>query len=162
MTQNNPFGPEKPPEDKRYRYHNEKEEEKTEEKDEKGRSDHGMDEKWQRDPVNTATWAATFIWAGVVLLAGTTGWGYNTFPGWWNSWALVFTGAGIIILVAALFRMIMPVYRHHFAGGFVPGLIFTGVGLAWLNNWQFDIIWPVILIIIGLSLIFGGIFRHRR
>jgi hypothetical protein len=56
----------------------------------------------------------------------------------------------------------MPVYRHHFAGGFVPGLIFTGVGLAWLNNWQFDIIWPVILIIIGLSLIFGGIFRHRR
>jgi hypothetical protein len=165
MTENNPFGPEKPPEDKKYRYRypmNEKEEEKTEEKDEKGHQDRGWDEKFQRDPVNTWTWAVIFIWAGLVLLAATTGWGSDTFPKWWNSWALIFTGVGAIIILSALFRLVVPLYRHHVTGGFVPGLIFLGIGLAWLNNWQFAIIWPVILIIIGLSLIFGGIFRRRR
>jgi hypothetical protein len=140
----------------------EKEEEKTEEKDEKGRHNSGWDEKWQRDPVNAVTWSVMFIWAGLVLLADTTKWGNNTFPTWWNSWALIFTGVGIIILLSALVRLVMPVYRRNIVSGLIPGAIFLGIGLSWLNDWKFDVIWPVILIIIGLAIILGGIFRRRN
>jgi len=163
MTENEPREPQKPPHDDRYHHHiDEKEDEKTEEKEEKGRRDRGWDEKWQRDPINTVSWATMFIWAGLVLLADTTKWGKDTFLSWWNTWALIFTGVGAIILLSALARFMVPAYRRHIASGLVPGVIFLGIGLAWLNNWKLDVIWPVILIGIGLSIILGGIFRRRK
>ena len=167
MTENGPRQPERPPRDERHHHHmDEKEEEKTEEKtEEKGgrsRNEKNWDEKWRRDPVNAVTWAALFIWAGLVLLADTTGWGHDTFHSGWNAWAFIFTGAGTIILLSALFRLVMPVYRRNIAGGLIPGAIFLGIGLSWFNDWKMDVIWPVILIIIGLAIILSGIFRRRK
>ncbi len=121
-----------------------------------------QEKKWRRDPVNAATWASILIWAGICLLADTTQWGINTFPTWWQTWALIFTGVGVIILLGTLFRFLTPVYRRHLAGGLIPGLIFLGVGLSWLNDWKLDIIWPVILIIIGLAIILSAIFPRRK
>ena len=162
MTENEPREPQQPPHDEWHHHHmNEKEEEKTEEKG-RSRNEKNWDEKWRRDPVNAVTWAALFIWAGLVLLADTTGWGHDTFPTWWNAWAVIFTGAGIIILLSALVRLLIPVYRRNIAGGLIPGAIFLGIGLSWLNDWKLDVIWPVILIVIGLAIILGGIFRKRK
>ena len=162
MTANGPQEPQKPPYDERYHHHmNEKEEEKTEEKAGRNRNEKNWDEKWRRDPINVATWAIMFIWAGLVLLAENTHWGSDTFS-WWNTGALIFTGVGIIILISALVRLVMPVYRRNVAGGLIPGAIFLGIGLSWFNDWKLDVIWPVILIIIGLAIILGGIFRSRK
>jgi hypothetical protein len=162
MTENEPREPQQPPHDEWHHHHmNEKEEEKTEEKG-RSRNEKNWDEKWRRDPVNAVTWAALFIWAGLVLLADTTGWGHDTFPTWWNAWAVIFTGAGIIILLSALVRLLIPVYRRNIAGGLISGAIFLGIGLSWLNDWKLDVIWPVILIVIGLAIILGGIFRRRK
>jgi hypothetical protein len=162
MTENEPRGPERPRREERYHHHmNEKEEEKTEEKDEKNHNEKSWDEKWQRDPINTVSWAAMFIWAGLVLLAENTHWGPDTFP-WWEKWATIMTGVGVIILLSSVVRFLMPAYRRSLTNGLIPGLIFLGIGLSWLNDWKLDVIWPVILIIVGLAIIFGGIFRKRK
>ncbi len=163
MTENEPRGPEDDRREWRHHHrHDEKEEEKTEEKEEKTRNEKNYDEKWRRDPVNAGTWAAILIWAGICLLADTTKWGMNTFPAWWETWAVIFTGVGVIILLSMVVRFMMPVHRRHLTSGLIPGLIFLGIGLSWLNNWKLDVMWPVILIIIGLAIILGGIFRKRK
>ena len=47
----------------------EKEREKRDEKSE----EKTWEEKWQRDPLTSITWAAIFIWAGLVFLASNLG-----------------------------------------------------------------------------------------
>jgi len=129
----------------------EKEDEKRREKQEKS-----WDEKWRRDPVNIASWAAVFIWAGLVLLADTL----DLFRDF-RTGAIFFTGAGIIILIAAFIRLLVPAYRRMAGGGFVLGLIFLGLGLGWLvENWA--IVGAIVLIAIGLIIVFRGILRRRR
>ena len=129
----------------------EKEQEKRREKEEKS-----WDEKWRRDPVNVASWAAVFIWAGLVLLAHTL----DLFRDF-HTGAVFFTGAGIIILIAAFIRLLVPAYRRAAGGGFVLGLIFLGLGLGWLvKDWA--IVGAIVLIAIGLIILFRGIVRRRR
>jgi hypothetical protein len=159
MTENAPREPERPPREERYPHHrDEKEEEKTEEKGRSG-DEKNWDEKWRRDPINAVTWAAIFIWAGLVLLAKNIHLLSN-----WNveDWPVIFIGVGVIILLSMIARFLMPAYRRNIANGLIPGLIFLGVGLSWLNNWNWDIIWPIILIAVGLSIVLGGIFRKRK
>lgn len=160
MTENAPREPERPPRGpERYHHHrDEKEEEKTEEKG-GNRNEKNWDEKWRRDPINAVTWAVIFIWAGLVLLAKNIHWLSQ-----WNleEWPVIFIGIGVIILLSLVARFLMPAYRRNVANGLIPGLIFLGVGLSWLNDWEWDIIWPIILIAIGLSIVLGGIFRKRK
>ena len=162
MTENAPREPERP----RYEYRgrhprDEKEEEKRNEKEEKERTEKNWDEKWRRDPINAISWAAIFIWAGLVLLADTTHWGPDTFY-WWSTWAVIMAGAGAIFILAALARLLMPEHRRPIIGNLVMGFVFLGVGLGQLTNWGFGTIGAVVLIAIGLIIILGGIFRRRR
>ena len=130
----------------------EKEEEKRREKEEKS-----WEEKWRRDPVNVVTWAAIFIWAGLVLLADTLD--FKTGFSWWNTWALIFVGAGIIVIVGALIRLLVPEHRRPVTGGFIVGLILLGIGLGGLIGW--GVVWPVVLILIGLLIVLRGFARRR-
>lgn len=157
MTASEPRPPEKP---ERYHHrHDEKEEEKTEEKDEKNRNEKNWDEKWRRDPINAVTWAAMFIWAGLVLLAKNLHW----FSDWrFEEGPIILIGIGVIILLSVIARIVMPEHRRNVAGGLIPGLIFLGIGLSWLNSWNWNYIWPIILIAIGLAIVLGGIFRKRK
>ena len=157
MTDNEPRGPEKP---RHARYQDEKEEEK---RDEKGRThdEKSWDEKWQRDPVNTLGWAAIFIWAGLGLLADTTDWGYNTFS-WWNTWAVIMSGAGVILLLSAIARLMMPEHRRSIIGNIVLGIIFLGIGLGQVTTIGWGLIGSIALIVIGLAIVLGGIFRKRK
>ena len=161
MTDNAPREPERPPQDYRRRYpRNEKEEEKRSEKDEKERTEKAWDEKWRRDPMNAISWAAIFVWAGIVLLAETTGWGPDTFR-WWSTWAVIMAGAGAIFVLGALIRMLLPEHRRPVTGNMVLGLVLLGVGLGELNRWKATPI-AVILILIGVLIILTGAFRRRR
>jgi hypothetical protein len=163
MTENEPRGPERPHREERYHRHiNEKEEEKTEEKDEKNRNEKSWDEKWQRDPINTVAWAVIFIWAGLVLLADTTHWGPNTFPTWWETWAVIMTGAGVILLMSAIARLIMPEHRRPLVGNVILGIVFLGVGLGEMTTIGWGLIGAIALIVIGLVIVLGGIFRNRK
>ena len=132
----------------------EKEDEKRGEKEEEKRTEknRGWDEKWRYNPVRTITIAAILIWGGIVALID------NFVTGNFEGWAVFLIGAGVILLIKAGVRL-MPAYRRPAGGSFIIGLVLIGVGLGDLVGWQF--VWPIILIIIALVIIFRGVYRRR-
>jgi hypothetical protein len=128
------------------------------EKEEKNRNE-SWDEKWRRDPVDAAVWAFILIWVGVVWLAYNAGW-LEKIVEKDQAWAVGFLGAGVIVLLGVLLRLIVPAYRRPVTGSVIFGVILLGIGLS-----QFvpDIaIGALILIGIGLVILLGGIFRPKR
>ncbi len=130
-----------------------KKDEKREEKDEKGR-----EEKWRRDPLSAITWAAILIWAGVVLLLSNL----NLLPRFegyrLEVWSLILLGAGALILLEAMARLILPEYRRGVIGSVIVGLIFIAIGGGGSIGW--GLIWPLVIIAIGLSILIRGLFRR--
>jgi hypothetical protein len=164
MTQN----PQQPPEPERrgyeYRPHHEKDEKEEEKRHEKGRGDASWDEKWRRDPINAGAWAAILIWVGLTLLGNTTGWGPDTFS-WWhpgNWWAVAMAGAGVILIICALIRLAKPEHRRPIIGNMIMGVIFLGIGMESLSDWNWGVAGAIILIVIGVLIILSGFFRRRR
>ena len=133
----------------------EKEEEKAEKEHEK--DEKTWDEKWRRDPLSGIVWATILIWAGVVFLAGNMG--FLGGLGMLDSWPIVLIGAGVILLLEVGVRLLMPTYRRPIGGALFFGFILIGIGLGDLLDT--DLIWPLILIAFGLSLLLRGFFRNR-
>ena len=132
------------------------------EKDEKqGEKQHEKEEKGRSDPLSAIVWGAIFIWAGLVLLAENLGFlsGLNlrgdftpgVLPFRFSSWGLIFAGAGVIILLEVVVRLVMPAYRRHVIGSIILGFVFIGIGLGNLISW--NVIWALVLIIIGVLIL---------
>lgn len=118
------------------------------------------DEKWRRDPLGSIAWAAILIWAGIVFLAENLDWIQRIGPPFdrFEAWSLIFAGAGVIFLGVVLVRLLVPDYRRPVVGTLILALVFLGIGLGETVGWQ--IIWPIILIALGVSFLLGG-FRRR-
>jgi len=116
----------------------------------------GWDEKWRRDPVDAGMWALLLIWAGVLLLVSNFGFftGYGSLP----LWSIGFIGAGIIVFLAAAFRLAVPAYRRPLTGSLIFAAILVGIGLGETVGWF--IIGPIILIGIGVAALLAGLFRR--
>jgi hypothetical protein len=142
------------------RQYREKEEEKRGEKYEKEgeKQEKSWDEKWRRDPLGTLVWAAILIWAGLVLLASNLGL-LARFEKV-EVWDLIFLGAGLIILLEVVIRLLLPDYRRPVIGSIILAVVFLSIGLGNLINW--GIIWALALIVIGVLIIFRGMFRRRE
>lgn len=141
----------------------EKNEKDMEKRDEKSsQEEKNWDEKWRRDPVFAVSWACIFIWAGIVFLVEALGY-INTLAAGLsadiNAWSFIFMGAGVIVLLGVLFRLLVPEYKRPVTGNIILGLILIGIGLGDLFNWA--VVWALILILIGISIIFRGFRRGR-
>ena len=135
-----------------------KRDEKTEEK--------SWEEKWQRDPLSAVAWAAVFIWAGLVFLASNLGildWvlqgaaeitGFTAFDNAIRAWPLVLIGAGVIVLITVLIRLLVPAYRKPIFGSLILAIILIALGLGDLINW--GVIWGALLIILGIWILTRG------
>ena len=130
--------------------------EKKDEKDEKEYSKHeekSGDEKWRRDPLSAVTWAAIFIWAGVVFLVNNMGllgrlplWQFLPQRGgahYQPAWPIVLIGAGCILIIEVVLRALMPIYRRPLRGTVFLAAILIGSGLGFFFGW--NLVWPVIL-----------------
>jgi hypothetical protein len=128
-----------------------KEEEKQEEK---------QDEKWRRDPLSAIVWAGILIWAGLALLGDNMGlWDNLAILGSGvEGWSIGFLGAGVIVLLEVVIRLLMPTYRRGVGGTLVFAAILLGVGLGEIMGW--DLIGPLVLIAIGVSVLLRGFFRR--
>ena len=153
------------------------EQEEKSEKDEKDLAKHeekSVEEKWQRDRLGSIVWALILIWAGFVLLAGNLGIldAFNAFferLGFelaelpvqipfiqLSSWSLIFLGAGVLLLAEVVVRLLFPTYRRPVLGTAIMAIVFFGIGLG---SW--GMIWPLVLIVVGLALLLGGLFRRK-
>jgi hypothetical protein len=99
------------------------------------------------DTLDPIIWAAAFIWAGVVWLASSLGY----LDG--QAWSLFFFGAGMLVLIELGIRLLMPAHRRDLQGTLIWAAI-----LFWLGDW--DLLWPVILMAIGASILLRGYFRE--
>ncbi len=139
------------------------------EKDEKDRDKHEektMEEKWRRDPLGRIIWAFILIWGGLVFLAANFGLlapvstnvpGANFIP-YIGAWGVFMVGAGIILLIEVLIRLAVPAYRSPIGGTFFLALVFIAIGVG---NWfGWEVIWPFILIALGLSILLRAFWRR--
>jgi hypothetical protein len=126
------------------------------EKDEKNEKDNGdsWDEKWRNDPVNAAVLALILIWAGMVWLASNL----IEFPSirGLETWSTIMIGAGLIVLLGVLVRLVMPAYRRPVLGYIILGVVLVAVGLGNIISWT--LIGPLVLIAIGV----GGFLAYFR
>jgi len=127
------------------------------EKDEKDEKQHEKDEKHTRDPLSGIFWGLILIMIGAIYFAHNQG--YLPEASWW---AYVVLGIGIVFLLEALIRGVMPEYRGGAWGRVVPGLILTMLGLYFIYGFAIGTWWPVILIVVGLIIIIGALFRGSR
>jgi hypothetical protein len=152
----------------------EKDEKQMDEKDEKEVMKH--DEKTEeRDVLSSIVWAAILIWAGLVFLAVNSGWldrimaagflakylpkGMELFEP--AVWGIIMLGAGVILLIEAVIRLMVPQFHKRLGGTLIIAMIFIAVGLGnFLGNW--DLVWPFVLIALGVSILFGGLLRRRK
>ena len=148
---------------------NEKEEKEVTKHEEKS-----YEEKWQRDPIGAVSWAVFLIWAGAVLLL------YNLdkitlltdfvkglnlplaeppfeLPFFdWEAWQVFFLGAGFLVLLEVIVRLLLPSYRRSIVGSVIwAGILF---GLA-IGNWE--IVGPAIIIAAGLVILLGNYTKRR-
>lgn len=107
--------------------------EKQEEKDEKERHEKS-EEGWRRDPLSSVAWALILIWAGLVLLAQTNGL-FLRFERL-GPWSLIFAGAGVILLLEAALRVLVPAYRRPVVGTVIFGIILLAISLGDLVSWN--------------------------
>jgi hypothetical protein len=101
--------------------------------------------------IDTIGWGFIFIWGGIILLADITEFGANF--SWWDSWAVFFTGFGIIALIGGLISL---KFRDKDKAGwnFIISFIILGFSLSTLLNAG----WIIVLIplAIGIIIIIGA------
>ena len=150
----------------------EKNEKQYDEKDEKELRKH--DEKVeQRDVLGSVVWAAMLIWAGLVFLAVNMGWlgkfldaidAYQYLPDGMQVfepaiWAIIMLGTGTILLAEVVIRLLVPKFNRHIGGTLVLAAVFIGSGLGNFFGW--DLVWPFILIALGVGVLLGGLLRQK-
>jgi Na+/melibiose symporter-like transporter len=130
--------------------------EKQDEKDEKGRG-----EKWRNDPLSAVIWALILIWAGLVFLAQTLGW-LSRFE-LDNTWGLIFIGAGLIVWLEVLIRLVLPQYRRPVVGTFIFGIVLLGIGVGitfGTTPQMWSVIFALVIIAVGVSILLRGLGRR--
>lgn len=138
----------------------EKGEEKEQEKQQEKQDEKRWDEKWRRDPLGSIVWASILIWAGLVFLADNLNMlGQFGVVGIFEPWSLAFAGAGVILFVEALLRVLIPAYRRPVVGTIILAFVFLGIASGDTIGW--GLIWPFLLIGIGLAFLLTGLTRRR-
>ena len=144
------------PPDDRYTRYNEKDEKQGKDEKERREAQEKKEEKAPSDRLSSAAWAVILIFAGVVLLGVTTN--AFTWLNWENAWGLVLMGAGAVIGLEVVLRLLLPEYRRPVSGQIVLAVVLFLLGLGGVTNWEN--IWPIFIIGVGVSVLIGALTRR--
>lgn len=144
-------------------------EKELEKQEEKSADEKSYEEKYRRDPLGSIIWALILIWVGLVLLAENLGYlerlGVRLkfadlpfrVPFIGDNWSLIFLGIAVILLIEIVIRLLIPDYRRPLMGTVI--FLIVCIGLAF-GSW--NLIWPLIIIAVGASILLRGLFRSNR
>jgi hypothetical protein len=90
------------------------------------------EEWWSSDRLDAFGWAALFLWGAVVVVASYTD--LSTDYDWWDGWGVFWVGAGVIVLVEAVVRVLAPAYRAKWGWSLFWGAGFLALGLGELAH----------------------------
>lgn len=119
------------------------------------------------DRLSGISWALILIWAGLVFLADNTGWLSRLMlpGGGWDigfvhpsAWTLIFLGAGLIVLLEAFLRAVLPNYASPSGGQLIFAAILIGIGTS--NLFRSDLIWPLVIMGVGFAILLGSILKR--
>jgi hypothetical protein len=126
--------------------------------------------KRNEEILSSITWAMILIWAGFVFLASNFGWLdaiklTPNLPEWLNflglsTWSLIFLGAGVLIFIESLISTFVPSLRTDKNGNYFLAAIFLGIGLSGVVGW--NLIWPFVLIFLGLSALASALIKRKQ
>ena len=102
-------------------------------------------------------WGGVILWAGLVF--GADSLGYLPQIGGAEAWSWLFLGAGVYALLLDLWRVASPDYANPTTGDYVVAGILLILGLGGFFN--FNLSWPLILVLIGLAILGKALLRRR-
>ncbi len=133
---------------------------------------HADEEPFHRpsDPLGALVWASILVWAGVILLANNLGWlevwleslsslGLGALDFSLGVLSIVFLGMALILLGEVALRLLVPAFHRPVLGTLILAVVLLGVGLDGVIAW--NLVLPVLLILIGVYIILGGSLPRR-
>jgi hypothetical protein len=107
-----------------------------------------MDMQKNKKRIETIFWGGLLLWLGLVFMIAN--FGLFTFITMENTWKWILMGAGVLALASNLFRLSSPDYPDPEAWDYIFTAGFLIGGLSGFTTINFDIVWPFVLIIIGV------------
>ncbi len=104
------------------------------------------------DTLSRLIWAGILIYAGLVFLADNAHL-LPRVPGT-DVWSWIMLGAGGLLLLEGVIRALSPAHARPWIGSVILGLVLLGIGAGAIFNISLSASWwPVILILIGVSML---------
>ena len=87
---------------------------------------------WKTDRLDAIGWALIFLWGALVIVADNTS--FRDDFDWWEARGVFFAGAGVIVLLEAVARLMMTEYRSKWGWTLFWGTVGIAVGLGELAS----------------------------
>lgn len=87
---------------------------------------------WKTDRVDAVAWGLGFLWGALVIVGDGTS--FRDDISWWEPWGVFLVGAGVIVLLSTVFRVLTPEYRLKWGWALFWGTVFLSQGLGALAH----------------------------
>ena len=118
------------------------------------RRDDRRQERLQRKPLSGLFWGLLLITLGILFFGKNQGWLSDS-----NWWQYLLIGIGGCFILDGLINLAIAQPTAEIAGKFIPGVILVCIGVGFI--YDFDMWWPLILVIAGVVILLSLLFRRR-
>lgn len=115
-------------------------------------------QKEERQKLDALFWGGALLWAGLVF--GASSLGYLPEVGQASAWSWVFLGAGLYGLLLSAVRLVLPDYSNPTIWDYVWSIVFVLIGLSGFIGLAGELVFPLILILIGAAILAGILLRR--
>jgi len=111
--------------------------------------------KHKKDPLSGIIAGIIVILLGVLFLLVTMG-----YLDWDNWWAYFLVGLGVILIIEAVIRYMVPIYKRPIIGRIIGGIVLIAIGACGIFDIGFY--WPLILVGAGIGIIVSTLLKSRK